>query len=163
MALARSPGKIFSPGALVHDLILEISRCGRARRLHRQHDQRCRIIAFGCKGRGAVETGVSRHFLEQFRTRAVGARILAERSGQTGADVIDQLLTDHAVGQNEGVERAGIQRLLDDALAALIGITGDDQNITASRGERRDFGGIVGLAVLMRSRSGAPRFAGSRR
>ena len=78
---------------------------------------------------------------------------------EVGPYRFDQAVADHAVGEKELVERARIERGLDDALAALVQVAGHDQDVAADRRQRRDLGAIVALAVLVRRRDGnrAPR------
>ena len=82
------------------------------------------------------------------------------------AEVLFQRVADHAVGKIERVEGAGIERGLDDARAALVDIARDHENLAAGRGQRADFGRVVGLAVFMGGvdgdrAAGASKAAGS--
>jgi hypothetical protein len=67
---------------------------------------------------------------------------------------------DHAVGEDEGVERAGVERGLDDAGAALVDVARNHEQIATGRGQRADFGRVVGAAVFMGcdERDGAAHF-----
>ena len=65
------------------------------------------------------------------------------------ADRRDQRVADHAVAAGELGEVAAFERLADDGLAGAVDIGEHDQHFRARRGERADFGAVVGLAVLM--------------
>ena len=54
--------------------------------------------------------------------------------------------------EEEALERAGVERGLHDARAALVDVAAHDEPLAAGGRKRADLGRVVGLAVLMRLR-----------
>ncbi|MPL73686.1 hypothetical protein SDC9_19492 [bioreactor metagenome] len=138
----------------VHDLVLVDLRIGRLRRLHRQQHQRRRVIGLGRVDARPVEARSLRQCDEGILACAFRGRHLAEGAVELGAEVLLERRRDHAVGQHEGREGAGVERAAQDARTALIDIARHHERIATRSRQRADLGRIVGLAVLMRGDDG---------
>jgi hypothetical protein len=83
------------------------------------------------------------------RAFTVGACDRAVGTVQAIADSFGSESPTMPSGRYEGVKGTRIKRCLNDPLAALVKVTGNDQHVAASLRQGADFSGVVTLAVFM--------------
>jgi hypothetical protein len=126
--LAKLTGQDRLAGRVGHVHDLPGSRPDRSsRRLHGQHDQRRRVIAFAEKGE--VPSKPASSAMLGGRSRRLRCRCRGwPKEPSMSEPKLSTSAADHAVGEDERVEGAGVERGLDDAGAALVDVARHDEH-----------------------------------